>query len=239
MQKEKYVTPLSVEEIDQLRSERQSVHPAIHTFAEDLLVKVNAEFVDQYSDLLDERPLQRNANVSERVVIGDDIGYDFNAWNRPVAMKDSLVTGDQFDGHTSLDHGIIYLMDPIAAWKSLSPDFQKFYEEMYGENAVSEFVNMYLSQTIIHEVTHLYQPRRCSVAVSEMTARLVEVELTDRLESGFIRSGLDEFLISGCEFLIDEFGEETVLRHSFGTLYDFSLSHQIDRASREYLVEGF
>lgn len=235
MQKERFVTPLPIEAVDQIRVERESVHPAIHRYAEELAAAGNEDFLSKYSGYLDNRTIKRGRDIHKRIVVGNSIGNDFNAWCGDTLSKKQRMSESELDGFTGENHGIIYIENPLVAWEKLPADMAKEYQQSFGEYALAEFTGVLLNQTILHEIVHQYQPRNLSVEVSESSARFVEMELIDMQDAGFFRSSIDYAFIECFSLLIEEYGREPVFRHVFGTFRDFSRSREIDRFARDYL----
>lgn len=235
MQKEMFVTPLPLEAIDQIRVERESVHPAIHKYAEELAAAGNEVFLTKYSEYLDDRTIERSRDIHKRIIIGDAIENDFNAWCGDTLARQQKMSKFELDGFTGENHGIIYIENPLGAWQALPGYMAEEYQQSFGEYALAEFTGVFLNQTILHEIVHQYQPRRLVEDVAESSARFVEQELIEIQDAGFIRSSTDHVFTACFGLLIEEYGRESVLRHAFGTLRDFSLSHEMDKFARNYL----
>ncbi len=232
-QVERFSTPIPQDVSDALRVEGQCLTPSQLCRLGEVVQYAQDTLEDMYEGYIHPKSLERNKNLSERIVVLDQVADAFIATHSNVISEnEELQPNTYFRGFADHKRGLVYVAHPDFIWEKDKMG-RSFFLDLYEseEEAREAFFDTYLVQTTIHEGIHQYQDQGLGCEFTELGARFYEQAVLDSLELACVTDTTDAALIEGFCELQNEFGD-SVHALSFGTLRDFPLRREIDKKAQ-------
>lgn len=231
---------MSIDAVDALRVESQSISPHLQTLFSHAATQTQYALESMYGKYINTRFVEKNETVSERLIVVSDMGSMFERWNHnPMLGTKSLhKTGGLF-GFSLQNNGLIYIQDPHIVWEKM-PDLLK---DMYAlnvglsaEKAEMFFYKEFADQVTTHEVFHQYQDITLEESFSEMGAHYYQKKISDRYRRRARAMQPNPNITDAYANLLFTFGSD-VHRLTFGSLKSSRKKNEIlDRARYDWYV---
>jgi hypothetical protein len=201
---------------DSIELEISSLPPQEMEGLKSITKQINKKIVSTYKGVIPSEVLERNEDISERVVITNDVGAFAYEWEPEVRGSQTLL--DSIRGASFQEGGIVTILNPELAWKKLSSEGRELYieEEGTAEAAKRKYKQEFLGRLLTHELLHQYQNWNEEQAFLECGVGYYQEQVLHSLQIPYYpseqRERINEFYAS----LRNRYGEE-VDRLFFGT----------------------